>query len=111
MALADRGRRNGWQRQATGLVTSHAALATTAMTVADRGGPLLKLRKPSLQVLEADATSEEIEVELARKLDEARAEIARLERRLSVETTAARALRERGQTSVAAVEAAEKRAE
>jgi predicted nuclease with TOPRIM domain len=64
----------------------------------------LKRRKHSLQVLEADATSEECEVALAR------AEIARLERRLSVETIAARALRERVQTSAAAAEAAEKRA-
>jgi predicted nuclease with TOPRIM domain len=70
----------------------------------------LKRRKHSLQVLEADATSEECEVALARDLDGARAEIARLERRLSVETIAARALRERVQTSAAAAEAAEKRA-
>jgi crescentin len=82
------------------------------MTVVDRGGPLLKRRMPSLQVAAAefDSTSAEIEIEQAKALDGARAEIARLERRLSLETTAARALRKRVQTSVAAVEAAEKRA-
>src|SRR5260370_40392332 len=66
MALADRGRRNGWQRQATGLVTSHAALGTTAVAVPDRGGPLLKGPKHSAQVLEADATSERWESALDR---------------------------------------------
>jgi crescentin len=80
------------------------------MTVVDRGGPLLKRRKPSLQVADAAFESTSEDIELAKELDEARAEIARLERRLSVETIAARALRERVETSVAAVEAAEKRA-
>jgi hypothetical protein len=72
-ALGDRGRRNGWQRQATGLVTSHAALATTAMTVVDRGGPVLTRRKPSLQVSGLDSTPEEIEIVLAGQLEKARA--------------------------------------
>ena len=81
------------------------------MTVVDRGGPLLKRRQPSLQVVEADAGSEDIEIELAQELDAARAEIVRLQTRLSVETTAARALRERVRASAAAIEAAEQRAE
>jgi crescentin len=69
----------------------------------------LKRRQPSLQVVEADAGSEDIEIELAQELDAARAEIVR-QTRLSVETTAARALRERVRTSAAAIEAAEQRA-
>ena len=81
------------------------------MTVVDRGGPLLKRRQPSLQVVEADAGSKDIEIELAQELDAARAEIVRLRTRLSVETTAARALRERVRASAAAIEAAEQRAE
>jgi chromosome segregation ATPase len=111
MARAERGRQNGWLNQATGLVASHSALATTAVTVAERGGPLLKRRKLAL-VAPPDQTappSEAIEIELARELDAARAEITGLQRRVSIEATAARALRERVQTSAAATAAAEQR--
>jgi hypothetical protein len=44
MALAEKGRRNGWQHQATGLVASHATLPATAKTAVDRGGALLNRR-------------------------------------------------------------------
>ena len=81
------------------------------MTVVDRSGPLLKRRQPALQIVEANAGSEDIQIELAQQLDAARAGIARLQTRLSVETTAARALRERVRASAAAIEVAEQRAE
>jgi hypothetical protein len=56
------------------------------MTVVDRSGPLLKRRQPALQIVEANAGSEDIQIELAQQLDAARAGIARLQTRLSVET-------------------------
>jgi chromosome segregation ATPase len=113
MAIAERGRRNGWLNQATGLVASHATLPATAAAVVEHSGPLLKRRKLAL-VVPQDQTappSHAIEMELAQELDTARAEIARLKRRVSVEATAARTLRERVQTSSAASEAADERAQ
>jgi crescentin len=111
MALADRGRRNGWHHQATSLVSSHSALGTTAKALVDRSGPLLR-RRPLLQVQEQefDSVSEEIGIELARKLDEARAEIARLELRLSHDAAAAQDLRAQIKAAAAAAEAADQRA-
>jgi DNA repair exonuclease SbcCD ATPase subunit len=111
MALADRGRRNGWHHQATSLVSSHSALGTTAKALVDRSGPLLR-RRPLLEVQdqEVDSASEEIGIELARKLDEARAEIARLELRLSHDAAAAQELRAQIKASAAATEAADQRA-
>ena len=81
------------------------------MTVVERGGPLLKRGKLQDPEAEPDSISKETEIELANERDAARAEIARLERRLAVETTAARTLRERVQSSVAATAAAEKQAQ
>jgi chromosome segregation ATPase len=111
MALADRGRRNGWHHQATSLVSSHSALGTTAKALVDRSGPLLR-RRPLLEAQdqEVDSASEEIGIELARKLDEARAEIARLELRLSHDAAAAQELRAQIEASAAATEAADQRA-
>ena len=111
MALADRGRRNGWHHQATSLVSSHSALGTTAKALVDRSGPLLR-RRPLLEAQdqEVDSASEEIGIELARKLDEARAEIARLELRLSHDAAAAQELRAQIKASAAATEAADQRA-
>jgi hypothetical protein len=113
MAIAERGRRNGWLDQATGLVASHATLPVTAAAVAERGGPLLKRRKLALVVPpdEAVPPSPAIEMELARELDAARVEIANLKRRVSIEATAARTLRERAQTSAVASEAAAERSQ
>jgi chromosome segregation ATPase len=84
-------------------------LGTATAAADDRGGPLSQRRRASLEALQAEA-SEQIEIELAGKLDEARASVALLEGRLSVETTTARALRERLQTSLEAADAAEQRA-
>jgi DNA repair exonuclease SbcCD ATPase subunit len=111
MALADRGRRNGWHHQATSLVSSHSALGTTAKALVDRSGPLLR-RRPLLEAQdqEVDSASKEIGIELARKLDEARAEIARLELRLSHDAAAAQELRAQIKASAAATEAADQRA-
>ena len=113
MAFAEQGRRNGWLDQATGLVASHAPLATTAAAVAERSNAVSKRRKLALVVPQDQAAppSQAIEMELARELDAARTEIAGLKRRLSVEMTASRALRERTQTSAAASEAADQRAQ
>jgi chromosome segregation ATPase len=111
MALADRGKRNGWHHQATSLVSSHSALGATAKTLVDRSGPLLR-RRPLLEVQEQefDSASEEIGIELARKLDQARTEIARLELRLSHDAAAAQELRAQIKASAAATEAADQRA-
>jgi chromosome segregation ATPase len=103
--------RNGWHDQATSLVSSHSALGTTAKTLVDRSGPLLR-RRPLLEVQdqEFDSASEEIGIELARKLDAARTEIARLELRLSHDAAAAQDLRAQIKASAAAAEAADQRA-
>jgi hypothetical protein len=111
MAFAERGRRNAWHHQATSLVSSHSALRTTAKAIVDRSTPLLR-RRASLEVQgqEFGQGSEAIGIELARKLDEARAEIARLELRLSYDAAAAQELREQIQASAAATETADQRA-
>jgi crescentin len=77
----------------------------------DRSGPLLR-RWPLLEVQDRDfdSASEAIGIELARKLDEAHAEIARLELRLSHDAAAAQELREQIHVSAAATEAADQRA-
>ncbi len=69
-------------------------------------------RRPLVEVQEQEfgSASEEIGIELARKLDEARAEIARLELRLSHDAAAAQELREQIKVSAAATEAADQRA-
>jgi hypothetical protein len=79
MAVAEKGRRSGWERQATGLVTSHASLGTSAKAAVDRGGTLLNRRKALRLTPEAgaDPISLSIETGLARELDQACADIAR----------------------------------
>ncbi len=111
MALADRGRRNGWHHQATSLVSSHSALGTTAKAIVDRSGPLLR-RRPLREGQEQEFGSAAVEIglELARTLDEARAEIARLELRLSHDAAAAQDLRAQIKASAAAAEVADLRA-
>ena len=86
-------------------------MGTTAKALVDRSGPLLR-RRPLLEAQdqEVDSASEEIGIELARKLDEARAEIARLELRLSHDAAAAQELRAQIKASAAATEAADQRA-
>jgi chromosome segregation ATPase len=110
MALTNRVRQNGWGRQASFPVASQAASATAAMTVVEGENFLLRRGKPEYPETDLDATFEAIEIELARELDEARADIARLDQQLSQQTAAARTLDERVQTSAAAIEAADKRA-
>lgn len=114
MALANRGKRAAWPLQAAGLVNSGAAPATTAAVAVDRGGNASTRRQKLALVTggaPADPACGPIEIELARELDKARAKIAHLERRLSVESTAARASRERVQTSAEAVDGAGQRAD
>jgi len=83
-----------------------------AKAVADQGGPLLKRRKLSRLVPEAgaDAASGAIEIGLARELDEACAEIARLERLSSPVIAVARPPKGPAKTVAAAAESADKRA-
>lgn len=94
MAVAEKGRRSGWERQANSLVASHAALGTSAKTATktatkiaskaamDRGGTLLDRRKALRLVRDAgaDPIAQSIETGLARELDQACAEIARQKR-------------------------------
>jgi DNA repair exonuclease SbcCD ATPase subunit len=82
MAVAEKGRRSGWERQATGLVTSHASLGTSAKAAVDRSGTLLNRRKALRLVPEAgaDSISQSIETGLVRELDQAFADIARQKR-------------------------------
>lgn len=80
------------------------------MTAVDDESFVFKREKPDYPETDLDATFEAIEMELARELDEARAEIARLGLQLSQQTAAAEALVERARTSTAAAEAADKRA-
>jgi chromosome segregation ATPase len=94
MAGAEKGRRSGWERQASGLVTSHAPLGTTAKAAVDRGGALLNRGKAS----RPDPISLSIETGLARELDQACAEIAR-QKRQSPTGAAARAPRRPAATS------------
>jgi hypothetical protein len=81
-------RRSGWERQATGLVTSHAALGTSAKAAVDRA--LLDRRKALRLVGDAtaDPISQSIETGLARELDQACADIAR-QKRQSLSASAA----------------------
>jgi predicted nuclease with TOPRIM domain len=82
MAVAEKGRRSGWERQANGLVTSHASLATSAKAAVDRGGALLNRGKALRLAPEAgpDPISLSIQTGLARELDQACADIARQKR-------------------------------
>ena len=82
--------RSGWERQATGLVTSHAALGTSAKAAVDRSGTLLNRRKALRLVPEAgaDLISQSIETGLARELDQALADIARQKRQSSTNAKA-----------------------
>jgi hypothetical protein len=75
-------RRSGWEREAAGLVTSHASLGSSAKAAVDRGGTLLNRGKALRLVPEtgADPVSQSIETGLARELDQACAEIARQKR-------------------------------
>ncbi len=113
MALTERNRQNGWRHQAAGLVTAHTALGTTAMAAVEQGKPLLKRNKaaPQASDVEFDFKLGERKIGVANELEDARAEIARLEQRLLQEMGATRALNERAQTLTATAAAADKRAE
>jgi chromosome segregation ATPase len=113
MALAEKGRRNGWQHQATGLVTSHATLPATAKTAVDRGGALLNRRKALRPVGDAGAKAlaQTIETGLARELDQARAEIGRQNRPSRREGAAASLPRRPASSSAAGAGSAEKAAQ
>ena len=113
MALAAKGRRNGWQHQATGLVASHATLPATAKMAVDRGGALLNRRKASRPVGDAGAAAlvPAIETGLARELDQARAEIGRQNRPPPREGAAASLPRRQAASSAAGARSAEKAAQ
>jgi hypothetical protein len=110
MGVAEKGRRSGWERQANGLVASHAALGMSAKSptktatktatksdtksateaAVDRGGTLLDRRKALRLVRDAgaDPIARSIETGLARELDQACAEIARQKRQPSASAAA-----------------------
>jgi predicted nuclease with TOPRIM domain len=113
MALAEKGRRNGWQHQATGLVASHAALPATAKTAVDRGGALLNRRKASRPAGDggAEALAQTIETGLARELDQARAEMGRQNRPFPPEGAAASLPQRSAASSAAGARSAEKAAQ
>jgi predicted nuclease with TOPRIM domain len=101
MAVAEKGRRSGWERQAIGLVTSHAALGTSAKAAVDRA--LLDRRKALRLVGDAtaDPISQSIETGLARELDQACADIARQKRQSLSASAAASAPRRPAAASAA----------
>jgi hypothetical protein len=79
MALAEKGRRSGSERQAAGLVAPSAALAANARAAVDRGGSLLDRAKP-LRLAPSAGSMEAAGNGLVRDLDHACAEIARRKR-------------------------------
>jgi chromosome segregation ATPase len=113
MAVAEKGRRSGWERQATGLVTSHASLGTSAKAAVDRGGTLLNRRKALRLVPEAgaDSISQSIEAGLARELDQAFADIARQKRQSPPASATALAPRRAAAAATTAAKPAEKASE
>ena len=113
MAVAEKDRRSGWQRQATGLVTSHVSLGTGAKAAVDRGGTLLNRRKALRLVPEtgADPVSLSIETGLARELDQACAEIAHQKRQSPSVSVAPSAPRRSAAVLANAMKPAEKVAE
>ena len=113
MAVAEKGRQSGWERQATGLVTSHASLGTSAKAAVDRGGTLLNRRKALRLVPEAgaDSISQSIEAGLARELDQAFADIARQKRQSPPASATALAPRRAAAAATTAAKPAEKASE
>jgi chromosome segregation ATPase len=79
MALAEKGRRSGSERQATGLVAPPAAPAPNARAAVDRSGSLLD-RAKSVRLARGAGSMEAAGNGLVRDLDQACAEIARQKR-------------------------------
>jgi chromosome segregation ATPase len=113
MAVAEKGRRSGWERQATGLVTSHASLGTSAKAAVDRGGTLLNRRKALRLVPEAgaDSISQSIDAGLGREFDQAFADIARQKRQSPPASAAALAPRRAAAAATTAAKPAERASE
>ena len=79
MALAEKGRRSGSERQATGLVAPPTALAPNARAAVARSGSPLDRAKP-LRFARGAGSTDAVGSVLVRDLDQACAEIARQKR-------------------------------
>jgi crescentin len=113
MALSERNRQNEWPRhRPASLITKRPASATTAIAAVEQAAPSLRREAATLQSAKAEFNFApgKTKFELANELEEARQDVAGLERRLSQETEAARALRDRVGKLTAEAEAADKRA-
>ncbi len=101
MALAEKGRRSGSERQAIGLVPGRAGAATSAQAAADRSGNLPNRSKP-FRFGRAAAVQNPVQ-----ELDQARADIARQKRR-SAASAMTLAARQPADTSITAASPADK---
>lgn len=106
MALAEKGRRSGSERQATSLGAPPAALTTKARAAIDRSGSLLNRAKP-LRFARGAGSAEAVGSGLVRDLDDACAEIAR-QKRQPAGSAAASAARQPSATGVNTTSPAEK---
>jgi hypothetical protein len=104
MALAEKGRRSGSERQAGAVVALRAAAVARPQAAADRGGRLLDRSKP-VGLSSRPGPGQSSEAGLVRELDQACAEIARQKRQSAA---AAPAAREAAETANGAASPAEK---
>src|SRR5689334_14143004 len=89
MALAEKGRRSGSERQAGAVVALRAAAVASPQAAADRGGRLLDRSKP-VGLGRRPGSGQSSEAGLVRELDQACAEIARQKRQSAAAAPAAR---------------------
>src|SRR5262245_60260617 len=104
MALAEKGRRSGSERQAGAVVALRAAAVASPQAAVDRSGRLLDRSKPVSPGRRA-GPAQNPEAGLVRELDQACAEIARQKRQSAA---AAPAAREAAETANSAANPAEK---
>jgi hypothetical protein len=89
MALAEKGRRSGSERQAGAVVALRAAAVASPQVSADRGGRLLDRSNP-VGLSRRPGPGQSSEAGLVRELDQACAEIARQKRQSAAAAPAAR---------------------
>lgn len=91
MTSTDKTETNGWHSQADRLAVNHASLGTAVVTATEQARRRRALKREAQTI---DEQAQQREIHLAQELEQAAAKIAGLERRIAVETAAARALRD-----------------